>query len=225
MSPSATFRTYDLGDAGRGRIREVLSRKVSDRGADTLSGLVLTHVPLNLGEASTYLPDDVAPQTLLKFEQGGKISIDPNGTRYEPNGSGGVARWETVQSAEFYLIDLAEKYLSSEEERFIFVEHPYATPTDGWIKKEPLPHLLLFHKSNVLEVLIAGASRHRFELAVQEATQAGAIGGMVFARCPGLHIPETLGELSLGQLELVARGAEMVAVGAYDAEGFVLWKQ
>lgn len=158
---------------------------------------LITKLPLEQGSVVTFLPASVGAQELGDF------------------GSGGVAGGDQNEN----LAQLIGAYLGSDVKRICVFEHPAARRGD------PVRSSDFFTVGDtVLTFVTAVASQSRVERAAREAHWYPGIGILSSLREGEPPIPPQSVQPESCLVDLVAN-IEHLLIGAYDAEGWLVWSK
>jgi len=167
----------------------------------TLSSL-LGKLDLTKGYVWTYLPLEVSDETAHQFMQGGISNID---------------------SPKPYLGMLIRQFLADTKSAYCIFEDALARSDDLNIQQTTIPCFFLdkevyyFLKSKDTDIEMIGD--------VISASESYLLTGIM------THIPSDSSEISerqhmpVGELKNLVGQIEMLVIGAYDGEGFIIWSR
>lgn len=204
-----------LGEESLGYIKQQL-----DAG-HALSSAVLAACDLALGCVVTYLPADVSLERAQEFTVGGKLPA-PDRSAWVPLPDGGVA--VPIASTMDRLPGVVHEYLQAGSNRIWLFEDFNASPGDPvmqglrcrYVSFENEVYYPLDHSSD--EAAIREAANRAFSF-------VSFVG--VGATLPPADAERLsrIGELQKDDIQRVVSGLDLLTVGAYDGEGFLLWRK
>ncbi|MDP9477523.1 MAG: hypothetical protein M3R38_17870 [Actinomycetota bacterium] len=201
----AVFEDHPLRRAANEYVRECLEYGHSlSRGLrrlhDVKSGRVVARLPLGANTVG-----------LEKFEWGGKKRAASPYPERSP-------------SAEEALASSIASFLAQGEGRVCVFENYLARRTDPWIARAK--SRTLFFGDEVYHV-VAGehTGRDEVETAIREAKSPSIFVGTLSRLPLGYRLDAAGSELSEDLMRVLAEGAEEIVVGAYDGEGYLIWRK
>lgn len=201
----------ELGPAGLRFVAEQLA------GGLTFSRLLLGHLDLERGEAVTHLPPGVALAEAVKFDQGGKLPYPPSATRELADGR----RMVKVQTTRGHLARLLAEGLAVPG-RVGLLENATASREDPWL--HGLRVATVFVGQEVYHWLAGPVSAQAADEAIKRAQSPFQFVGALSSLAAGHDSPADRGELAPEMLHGLAEATRMIFVGAYDGEGYVIWR-
>ena len=191
-------RRHQFGPEGHAYVRRYLESGA--RFEKRLGALLLDHHDVDGGSVWAFVRADSPPEKLAAHETG---RLFPKG---DPDWATQADRW------------LRESL--SGDDRVLLIEHPYAKPTDGWLRNNA-----------DRRVLVCGDDLYECYLA-EDGELVGWLGGATWEPYTGVIAPASPdlpgeGERRLVQPELISslsEGALAVIVGAWDDEGWIVWE-
>jgi hypothetical protein len=198
----------------------------------TLASLLLERRDLDGGEVVTFLPSNADLERISNFSQGGVLPTPPPETHQHyttPDGTKTVL--VPVPGTSSHLVTTIQEFLKQGEGRICLFESAVARPTDGFLSSPNAQDLrVLTFEENVYYFLTEDdLDREKINKTVSYAISYLVIG--VFAQLSKedqfLPIEQqiTRGEITLDDLKLLAERTEKIIVGAYDGEGYLIWRE
>ncbi|MCJ7547301.1 MAG: hypothetical protein MUP30_10850, partial [Deltaproteobacteria bacterium] len=174
------------------------------------------------GRAITAFPLDIDPEEAKDFEDG--ILPEPPKSEWrrvvEPDGS----QWIMIPkpNMDFWLASTIRMYLTIEDKRLCIFENALASPSDPWI---PLKKSQIFtFKDEVYHFLLSSdVSGKKIEQTLRDAASHRFIGVMTSVPRK-TSFPKNGHEISFEELKVFVERSEKIIVGAYDGEGYLIWK-
>ena len=202
---------YGLGADPTAYIRKELGN------GRALSEALLRNCDLQNGRVVTHMPDDVDTKSLFKYAEGGKIPHElhenPDGTRY------GVPQ---IDPREFIVLPIYN-YLKSDPRGIALFEYTCASKEDPALKN--MSSKLVFFGADPFSYLGSAATLDEIRMAIGDAEDGYGFRG-VLSIAPADFVPAAFpATLTRTQIDEIARMARGVVVGAYDTEGYLLWRQ
>ena len=182
-------------------------------------GLTLSHfIGLNFnfmdGELFSFIPIDFDNAKIINFTHGQNF----------PN--------TAIREAVCKLI---EEFMTDHSDLVLFLENNLVRPSDPWLTKTLVSTIQheneIYHYCTISKSETMGVS-YNFNEAISETISAAddayppLIG--VISICPSSlydHPPGMFGTLQREELEMIAKKAVFIIVGAYDGEGYIIWCQ
>lgn len=204
-----------LGKESLGYIKEQLSV------GRTLSSTILSTCDLELGSVVTYMPAGVSLEQAHEFTTGGKLpTSDPSSWVSLPEGGVVVP----IPSIMDLLPGEVHEYLQAGTNRVWVFEDFNASPSDPVMKKVRSRYVALGNE------VYYPLDRNSDEQAIREAADqaysfVSFIG--VGARLSPLDAERfsRVKEIEESDLQRLVSGLDLLTVGAYDGEGFLLWRR
>jgi hypothetical protein len=204
-----------LGRESLDYIREQLSV------GHTLSSTVLSTCDLEPGSVTTFMPDGISLQQAREFTTGGKLPpADPLTWVSLPEG--GIA--VPIPSVRDLLPRKVHEYLQAGRDRIWLFEDFNASPSDPVMKQVRCRYVSLGNEvyypldHNSDEEAIREAANHAYSFVsfIGAGARLSPAGAERFSR---------VNEIEEGDLQRLVSGLDLLTVGAYDGEGFLLWRR
>ncbi len=199
------FTKYDLGDLGRKYLSEELRNGNSyaqaiERVPLIGEGAVYTYLPVALGSAVNELDDGI-----LK--------------RYDDLGMSGADLHHQIES---FRSTLFSRFLASRANGYIIFER-IGKPQSPTVRQDGTPYFV-FNSDVYLFLTASSVSSAAIEACLRRTRRYPLIIGLTSCQEPSLEISS--GEaIDLRTLELYAERTEILLVGAYDDEGYIIWNR
>jgi len=189
------YAVREFGDAG--------FKYVAERLADgkTLARRVASVVLARQGRTYTYVPANALEAALFRFD------------------TGGIA--ETCRTLPWYA-RVVSGYLGEAANRLCVLENNPAEPGDPWLSDACGGQLAAFQDEVYHVLLPEDLGSVSISGVIREATSAWISLGFM-TTCPPGWDPDSL-RFSATQIEHLSQHVRMVAVDAYDLEGWILWE-
>ncbi len=205
-----------LGPGAAVYIREQLEQ------GSLLGKLILDRLDLEAGQSWTYVAPGVEEATLHDFRHG---CIAPHLPELIHHRDYGSAVEQVNTPSERIITALIHQHMRQGEHSYFVVWGGYARSTDPWLAELPPNERMFFHDDSVYWYLDHGAD--------SEEEAAEALGSTPFwnrigalAKVPGrdgfIHPRQNVTD---EELRAIADGTEMLVIGAYDGEGYVVWSE
>ena len=188
------------------------------RRGHALSRCLLSTLSHAAGQAITYLPQGTAIDEAKKFEYGGKLPTPP---REEWRATAGGTLVPTPTTRE-HLVSLIATELAQPRSLCI-LENALAEREDLWLQKSEVD--IAFLGKEVYHLLTEATSPSEIDAAVRAAHTPYLCVGALSSVPDADGLPGDRGELTIRWLEELAQQAQTIFVGAYDGEGYVLWRR
>lgn len=214
---SATYTEARLGQAAGQFMKECLAS------GNTLARLVLETLRLEQSEITTFLPLGTAPESVQDFGSGGKLPAPPSSEwKYAQAGNESL-RMVPVPNTDAELGAKIKEYLLSGNNRVCVLEDALKKPSDPVLSA--LTTKYATYGSEVYHLLLQEhAQDDSIFTAMKSAKSIPTFIG-VMTSCARPRELATTGEISVDELRELAKRAEIVFVGAYDGEGYLLWRR
>lgn len=197
-----------------------------------LAKLILDLVNLKQGAVYTFLPENVSPEQIYQFKEGGMIplsdedraNITPIGRVPTPEGYEGGVLVPTPDNYEL-LFPIINDYLKMDTKNIcIFIA---AMQESNHLYMRPENTNLFTFKNNVYwYVASTEASIQKIEEMQRKSSNAWIQVFGVLTRSDKVEVPPfNKREITLEELETLAKNTSKIAVGAYDGEGFLIWSR
>lgn len=199
------MRQLDLGPEGIQYVRQRLQNPPQKM----LSRLVLEHLDLDSGMVQTFIPENLPQDQVANFSHGKYIPLS-----------------ETTA----WLIDRVSNVMALGRERVCTFENSLALPGDPALALKTTRRV--FCGNDVYHILEPqenqAALRQKLELLLKESGNAypeslGFVG--IYPKSLSCGPTSQIAEIGCAVIEELARTVEMIIVGAYDAEGYVIWEK
>lgn len=200
-------------------------QKWLEKGGKTLAKALLKAQPIERGRVTTMLPTYVKDDEAREFEDGILMEPPPETHRIVTRPDGGRDRWVPKPSTEACLIEVIQEYLK-EEGRVCIFEDCLARPSDP-ISQQRKAHMITFDDECYQIVTWKDPTAEKIKATIRfsEAGWPPLIGAMTSVP-KGYGLPLALGtDVAFADLELFAKRAEKIIVGAYDGEGYLIWSR
>jgi hypothetical protein len=214
---TAILTEMPVSHAGYDFVRDRLAQ------GNALAKQILQSVALEDGQLTTFLPLGTSPQSQEQFHSGGKLTTPP------------VSEWKGVQSGDetllmipvpntdYWLMAKIRDYLIEGKDRVCVIEDAVRRPSDAALHRLTTRHLAL--NGDVYHLLLQeDAQESRILEAIKAAksipTFVGAIGIW-----QGDPLAIRTGFLPFNELQSFAAGIQALFVGAFDGEGYLLWRK
>ncbi len=184
----------------------------------TFSKCVLERVDLSKGDVVTHLPPTVPAVEVVKFDQGGKLPTPPRETWLKTEGGVAIPIPNTLP----HLTKAISAFLSTPG-GICLLENADASRSDPWLER--CESRIAFFDDEVYHVLEATTDEEMIDLSIRRAQSAWTFVGALASLSDRLSLPADRGELTLEFLRSLAERVEQVFVGAYDLEGYVIWRR
>lgn len=201
------YKDIELGAAGLVYVRECLEA------GKTFSRLLLKTHDLNTGTAVTKLPAGIEEAAAKDFDSGGKLpELYPR-----------TSNLQAVPDSDFLLIPEVNRFLSESSANICILEDSLANPTDPFLQsvktrysafQDEVYHLICQPDNNSDTISKTLRQAHSW-LTIGALTSTPQETGICGQR----------GDLTLSNLTTMAQGTEVIIVGAYDGEGYVIWSK
>jgi hypothetical protein len=206
-----TFNEFTLGNAANKYIEQYLSS------GKTLSKELRKILRLNDGNITTYMPDYLGLGQINQFEAG--LLHPPPKLEWARN-EGDVPI--PISSMRFNLISQLNSYLNQNSDRLCVLENYMSRPTDKGL--ETAESHVVFYKDEVYHVLGHQADKQAIETALNEGEWLPIFVGIMTHLPDGMHIPKSGTFITEKELVQLAERTVGIVVGAYDGEGYLIWR-
>lgn len=189
-------------------------------GGRTLSKCLLDRVDLQAGEVVTFLPRGVGLTEAKDFKHGGKLPTPPRSQWRR--GQGGSVLIPTPTTRPF-LVDAIHKHLSASG-MVCILENATARPEDEGLRRRQVSWS--FFGDEVYHILVWPSAKDSIDAAVRAGHSLFTfVGAMTSLSEEHLRHVRERSELDLGILRALAERAVQIFVGAYDGEGYAVWRK
>lgn len=182
------------------------------------SQCVFERVDLSRGDVVTHLPPTVTAAEVVKFDQGGKLPTPPRETWRKTEGAVAIP----IPNTRPHLVETIRGFLSIPG-RACVLENAEAMRAEPWVER--CDCRIAFFGDEVYHVLDATADGEAIDVSIRYAQSAWTFVGALTSLGDRLSLPDDRGELTLEVLGSLAERVEQVFVGAYDLEGYVIWRR
>jgi hypothetical protein len=213
---TTAYREFNLGDEGIKYIRKCLIN------GKTLANYLIRTCNLERGKLITFLPTDTNEEAVKQFTTGGKLKEE--GLKEEiikPEGS--KLTKVPTPNTDLWLVSIIRSFLTTDVKRLCIFENALAKPSDPWLSSKKMP-VFTFHEEVYHFLLGTDAENEKIGETIRIATSHLFIGVMT-------SVPQETG-FSLGGGEITsqeligfAEKTEKIIVGAYDGEGYLIWRR
>lgn len=211
--------SYILEEVQRAAAISYLRQKLGD--GKTMAGLLLESVDLATGAVAVLNAAALSESQITEFNWG-HVPPAPKSAQYIKIQGRSFLAYATANSYE----DLTEVIYSCMEspQSICLMENMLASPNDPWLKRAK--SRLATYGAEVYHILTSSDRRkEKIEDTLREAESLPVFVGAV-----GRQRPDQIADdsehvtISLGQLKSFAKSAYCIFVGAYDGEGYLVWK-
>jgi hypothetical protein len=182
---------------------------------------VLPIVRSTPGDIRTLLPAGVPDDAARDFRWGGKVAPGPSHYTTYPDGT--RARIEEVRGTRDGLIRLIGEFLAAGQSRLCVV-NTHARPSHPWLKRAK--GRMVVADDEIYGVVAHGASDADVDVAIREGGGSRSLVAVMAQMIEPMSVgePGTITPVSDEFLRQVAHHVHIVAVGAYDGEGYLVWQ-
>lgn len=187
----------------------------------SLAKRLLESQSLDLGRVVTFFPSTTNEELVKsRFRHGGVLPEGPPETHVLIEGGIAVPISDTSDE----LIMIIESYLSKSKRAICIFEEALVRPTDPIFLSRSSITASLLYKDEIHYILRHKDDLNRIEQTTMQAKNfyPGLIGAMTSSPSEEMSFDE--GKISADQLQLLAERTETIVLGAYDGEGYLLWK-
>lgn len=238
------YKEIPLGQEARDYIKDILAH------GHTLSSLLLKSIDFSSGQITTYLPEYVSEESIQKFHEGGKIKINEkkvlNISLQEEDhlkksslskNLNNVARYvgqfhktsnvrvSPVPNTDFWLTSIIMNFIITKNKGMCVFENTLAKPSDPWLMKRKTK-ILTFNSEVYHFINSENTSEKEIQNTIREAnaTYPPLIGIMITVNAKEHELNDG-DKIDLEFLRLIAQRTEKTIIGAYDGEGYLIWKK
>ena len=187
---------------------------------DSLAHHLLRRGDLADGRIITYAPQDSPEDSLYQFREGGKLKIDPATIVYQEGG-----RLEPIPNTNSWLIAIVQGHLRGGPDRVCVFEDSMSSPSDAWIAGsrlrpqvfENVVYFALFNRD--------AEDKQKVENTIRHTKNVWLFYGVMSSLPEEMHLDPEGGPINSDVLEMLARRAEKIVVGAYDGESYLIWSK
>ncbi len=191
---------------------------------EELSQILLKTIKLEAGSVVTYLPTGTALPSYQQFRLGGVLKPIPALTTQSEVELTVPARVSATPNLDNSIVSSIKTYLNSRPSPLCLFENHLAKPDDSWLARARLHNLIV--GTTVCHYLTSADS---LDVALIQLT----VGKSRSIRPPLIAVLTRLfdeatsletGSVAEGDLKKMAERTQELIVGAYDGEGFVVWR-
>jgi hypothetical protein len=187
----------------------------------TLCRIIMSTCDLELGSAVTFMPTGVSLERAHEFTTGGKLAT-PDPSAWVPLPGGGVA--VPTPSTLNILPEKVHKYLQAGTNRVWVFEDFNASPSDPAMKKISSRYVALGNE--VYYPLDHNSNEEAIREAADQAYSFVSFVGVGARLSPSdAERLSRVKEIEESDLQRLVSGVDLLTVGAYDGEGFLLWRR
>jgi len=212
------FREFQLGPEALEYIKKCLAQ------GKTLAGHLLRRRDLATGEVSTFFPSEVSTEQVKEFTFGGKLPTPPAEThKFFTAKDGSQYKAIPIPNTDFWLVGAVQDFLRGREEAICVFEDALARPgdrslsaldTNVWAFNDEVYHFLTH----------ADLEDTKIEAVIRRAMSVfPPLIGVLSSASRLTDLAVRTREVTSGKLKTLAENAEKIIVGAYDAEGYLIW--
>lgn len=194
----------------------------------TLAKFLLDRADLNKGRVTTFLPSSVDLSKINHFSRGGVLPTPPPETHRQnttPDGTRTVM--VPTPDTSTHLAAMIQEFLEQGDARICLFESAVAKPTDGFLSTANAKDLrVLTLQENVYYLLKQQDDREKIEKTLRYAKSFRVLGVLVhLSKDKFLDEDSVRKELTLDELKVLAEETEEIIIGAYDSEGYLIWRR
>jgi hypothetical protein len=203
------FEERNVGPAGIDYVRRRLTE------GKTLSRHLLAEQNLDRGTVVAYVAAEADPEQTEQFEVGHACESPEDSVAFT---SASGTRWRMTRTPTADLVDTIAGFLGEAKDALCIFEHGLARRTDPFL--ESARFRVAFYGDEVYPFAAAGDDHARIGGALRGATTPypPLVGALTHG---DLSTRADLGENALAS---IAAKTERIIVGAYDGEGYVIWR-
>ena len=222
---SEAYKEITLGPEAVDYVRDRLVKE------KTLAKLLLDRGDLDKGKITAFLPTDADLSKVSDFSRGGVLPAPPPETYHHyttPDGTKTVMA--PVPGTSNQLAAMVQEFLNRSDKRIGLFESAVAKPTDGFLSTPKAKDLrVMTFQEDVYYLLKANDDREMIHKTLQYAKSYLVLGVLVHLtdKDKFLFLDEDSlrKELTLDQLKVLANQTEKIIIGAYDGEGYLIWRR
>lgn len=186
----------------------------------TLSSLLL-RLNLAIGQVWTYLPPEIDEEMAHQLTQGGIA----RSIQSLPTFHTGFGYLEPVMTPSTpQVIALIQRFLQTRAEAYCVFEAALAKLTDPVILRQHEQPYFFFDDEVYYFLTGQDLDAQRIDGAIR-AARSYLLTGVLTTTPPGSHTIQARQPITLQELQILVERTEMIVVGAYDGEGFVIWSR
>ena len=185
----------------------------------TLAKFLLDRRDLDQGIVSTFLPPAVPLDEINQFHRGGKFPTPPEAEWIRTRDSVIVP----IPINDSHLVERVRRFLLAGRDSFCIMEDFNARPTDSCLRRRSTS-FVTFRDEVYVFLSSASCGNGPIERALKETRSIPfSLGTLTSTPADGSIILGDKMDLTVGQLRALAERTEMLFVGAYDGEGYLIW--
>jgi hypothetical protein len=189
----------------------------------TLSQLLLEVLDLHQGKITTFLPIDVRPEQLYDFEAGGVLPFPEKSTwRYITEQSGKKTILTPIPRDDSFVLTLIREFLCSDKNNVCIIEEPLAKPTDSSMSRRKTPYII--YGNEVYHFLSSRVGEAEIAEAIKWPHTTVSFLAILTTLVQNIALINKQ-KISADELRVLARGTETLMIGAYDGEGYLIWRK
>jgi hypothetical protein len=194
------------------------------RDGQELSQILLKAIKLETGSVLTYLPTGTARSSCQQFRLGGVLRPIPALTSQSEDEFTSSARVSATPNLDSSMVSSIRTYLDSRPSPLCLFENHLAKPDDSWLGRAKLHNLIVgttvCHYLTSVDSLDAAL----IELTVRKSRSIRPPLIAVLTRLRDETASIETGSVAEGDLKEIAERTEQLIVGAYDGEGYLVWR-
>ena len=222
---SDAYKEITLGPEAIDYIRDRLAE------GKTLAKFLLDRGDLDKGRVTTFVPFDADLSRINNFSRGGVLPTPPPETHHHftaPDGTKTVM--VPVPGTSKQLAAMMQEFLSRSDKRIGLFESAVARSTDGFLSTPNAKDLrVMTFQEDVYYLLKENDDREMIHKTLQYAKSYLVLGVLVHLTDKDkflLQDEDSLRkELTLDQFKVLANQTEKIIIGAYDGEGYLIWRR
>jgi hypothetical protein len=192
---------------------------------NTLATLLLQSHNIDNGSVVTFLPIGTSDADAKKFKSGGKLPTLASESHKEITADDG-SKWRMVPkpNTKSELVTIIQDFLRAKQEHICIFEDAVSAPTDPWLLTSGT-RVLIFN-NEVYHCLTQDDVAHtnRILSTINRTTTWRFIGALTSVP-DGKTFAFDTRTLTNDDLKAVATKTKIIVIGAYDGEGYLIWKQ
>ena len=193
-----------------------------------LAKFLLDRTDLDKGRVTTYLPSDADLSKINNFSSGEVLPTPPPETHHHYTTANGTRTLMVpVHNTSTQLAAMIQAFLKQEDARICLFESAVANPTDGFLSTPNAKDLrVLSFQENVYYLLKQQDDREKIQKTLRYAKSFRVLGVLVhLSKDKFLNEDSVRKELTLDELKVLAEETEEIIIGAYDGEGYLIWRR
>jgi len=186
----------------------------------SLSSRISNAVELSKGCVSTFFPNEISPTNLYNFRSGGKLPESKKETWIKVNN--GIMK--PISNTNAFLVNMIREYLQKAKDNICIFENIIASKSDPWLESKK--DNLFFYKDEVYHVVSSkNLSTKYIDQAIHYANSIYHFLGVMSSLPIENQEATENNELSDIEWDIIVRNLKKIIVGAYDGEGYLIWKR